>query len=774
MHPDRKNLLKFPDSDIPTTEKSSSENEVRRSISDKMEKIEEGEFLDSGSEKDEDEITDSFQKCTKCRKLYFRPDLSHKQKDNVLCKHCQAVPNFHRRKSGPTSASSLPPEFQADDAKPIQKRSKSRSPVLLANSSAPKIILPSAADLPPFLGLQTPETQSCERTINFDPRPIPLSFDDPKSPDRRSQVPDMPVASIDASYPPTSNASFDQDAYQDASKDEPSSMELDNNISSPSSLIAQSKQGIALKPSPLKSQPVVSEKKNLRKEIDLTDETSDKKKSKEELEWESAGHDLSIRSCVATSRIGKYSDRAINEDSLFLTLLDQKWDRLRMIDPIKAFLFKSMKAKSQSVPDEVDAPIPSLQDSDLPLEHFQKLITISQISTCAKKNKIGAEIAQVRCDFELHNSVEEAGMSVDPTPKSFKQGNPIDIQKGLYYEKLAKVNFLRAGGNLATCTERNLKPFLDDCRKQKRIGIKIAQLVDSFDKGVLFLYQFFIPELQKGERTRPDSRNAKAFEPHLHELSNDLDIEALLKELDRQDLHPENLEDSRYQQYSSDNDEMEELFEEFPETSSVFYKGTSSNPGLTIFLEDLQIFAEGTWLSDTVDLYLLRSSNLEIFNNKPKEADKSLRRMYIDSIKGPGLYFNQVLCVKAFASHWTTQLAQITTPVGPKATVLITIKVWDSLDNEHTPTLDFQRWSTEIFMLGEDPKTVKCSVQRMNSMQQLNLDDCGIIALHNAIAIYDGEADTEMFSEEWSRQERYRFCSMVVQHAKKLYQDSRI
>lgn len=74
-------------------------------------------------------------------------------------------------------------------------------------------------------------------------------------------------------------------------------------------------------------------------------------------------------------------------------------------------------------------------------------------------------------------------------------------------------------------------------------------------------------------------------------------------------------------------------------------------------------------------------------------------------------------------------------------------------------------------MLGDDPKTVKCSVEIMNSMQQLDYHDCGIIALNNAIAIYNGQADTEMFSEEWSRQERYRFCCMIVQHAKKAYKD---
>ncbi|KAF7932424.1 uncharacterized protein EAE98_003723 [Botrytis deweyae] len=476
--------------------------------------------------------------------------------------------------------------------------------------------------------------------------PIPLSFDDSKSPDRRSQVPDMPVASVD------------QDAYQDNLRGEQSSMELDNNISSPPSLVAQSREEIALKLSSLKSQPLVSEKKN----------------------------------------------------------------------SLKAFLFKAMKAKSESVTGDVDAVLPSFQDSDFPLEHILKLITISKISTCAKKDKIGAEIAQVRCDFELHNLVEEAGMAVDPTV-NLKKGHPVDIRKAMYYEKLAKMNFSRAGGNLATCTEKNLKPFLDDCRKQKRVGGKISQLIDSFGKGFLFLYPFFMPELQKGGENRTGFKKwsvarlnvlctlihssqsafaknlkilAKAFEPFLVELSNDLEIEALLKELDSQDLHPEGFEDSRDQQHSGDSDNMEELFQEFPGTSSVFFAGKSSNPGLTILLEDLQRFAEGSWLSDTVvdavmhlyrekkpkDLYLLRSSNLETFNNKPKEDQEGLCKMYIDSIKGPGLYFNQVLCVKAFASHWTTQLAQITTSAGLEATVLITIKLWDSLENGHTPTLD--------------------------------------------------------------------------------------
>ena len=88
--------------------------------------------------------------------------------------------------------------------------------------------------------------------------------------------------------------------------------------------------------------------------------------------------------------------------------------------------------------------------------------------------------------------------------------------------------------------------------------------------------------------------------------------------------------------------------------------------------------------------------------------------------------------------------------------------------------MDFQKWLTEVFMAGDDPKTVKFSVQRMNSMRQLDFDGFRIIALHNTIQIYDGEVDAEMFSEEWSRQERYRFCAMVVQHARKLYKDSRV
>ncbi|TGO87278.1 hypothetical protein BPOR_0236g00010 [Botrytis porri] len=99
-----------------------------------------------------------------------------------------------------------------------------------------------------------------------------------------------------------------------------------------------------------------------------------------------------------------------------------------------------------------------------------------------------------------------------------------------------------------------------------------------------------------------------------------------------------------------------------------------------------------------------------------------------------------------------------------KTAVLITIKIWDSPRNDRTPILDFQRWFTESFMSEEDPKP---------SMRQLDLHDCEIIALHNAVAIYPGETDAEMFSREWSRRERYRFCSMVVQHAKNLNKESR-
>ncbi|KAF7882781.1 uncharacterized protein EAF02_006144 [Botrytis sinoallii] len=483
------------------------------------------EVLDSGSEKEDDEIIDSFQKCTNCRKPNFAHGLFYKQRDNFLCTHCQVVSSFHRRRSGTTSVSSLPLGSQANDAEPIQNRCESGSPLLLAKSSTLKAILPSVADLPHFLGLQTPETQSCQRAIKSDPMPIPLSFDDSKSPDRRSQVPDMPVASVD------------QDAYQYTSRGEPSPMKLDDNISSPPSLVAQSREEIALKPSSLKSQPLVSEKKN----------------------------------------------------------------------SLKAFLFKAMKAKSESVTGDVDAVLPSFQDSDFPLEHILKLIIISQISTCAKKDKICAEIAQVRCDFELHNLVEEAGMAVDPTV-NLKKGHPVDIRKAMYYEKLAKINFSRAEGNLATCTEKDLKLFLDDCRKQKRVGGKISQLVDSFGKGVLFLYPFFMPELQKG-------------------------------------------------------------------------------------------------------------------------GDKQDRIQEVGTLR------------QGLASHWTTQLAQITTLAGPEATIMITIKVWDSLENDHIPTLEFQRWLTEVFMLKERPQDGECTVKRMSSMRQLNYDDSGIIALHNSIAIYDGQAD---------------------------------
>lgn len=199
------------------------------------------------------------------------------------------------------------------------------------------------------------------------------------------------------------------------------------------------------------------------------------------------------------------------------------------------------------------------------------------------------------------------------------------------------------------------KPFLDDCRKQKRIGIKLSQLIDSFGRGILFLYPFFVPELHKGGEDKTgfkkwsvarinvlcnlihSSQSAfaknlrllgKAFEPFFQGLSNGLDIEGLLKVLDSQDLNPEGVEDSRGQHFSSDGDKLQELFNEFPGTSCVFYKSTSLNTGLTILQEDLQKFGEGSWLSDTVvnavmhlyrekkpkDLYLLRSSNLEIFS----------------------------------------------------------------------------------------------------------------------------------------------------------------
>lgn len=99
--------------------------------------------------------------------------------------------------------------------------------------------------------------------------------------------------------------------------------ETRNNISSPSSSITQAKQEMALEPSPLKSQPIVSEKKNSHEEIDLTDETSDKTNSKVEFEWAQQGHALSNRSCVAIFRFGKYSDRVINDESLSPTFLDR-------------------------------------------------------------------------------------------------------------------------------------------------------------------------------------------------------------------------------------------------------------------------------------------------------------------------------------------------------------------------------------------------------------------------------------------------------------------
>ncbi|KAF7932423.1 uncharacterized protein EAE98_003722 [Botrytis deweyae] len=104
------------------------------------------EVLDSGSEKEDDEIIDSFQKCTNCRKPNFAQGLFHKQRDNFLCAHCQAVSSFHRRRSGTTSVSSLPLGSQANDAEPIQNRCESGSPLLLAKSSTPKAILPSVAD----------------------------------------------------------------------------------------------------------------------------------------------------------------------------------------------------------------------------------------------------------------------------------------------------------------------------------------------------------------------------------------------------------------------------------------------------------------------------------------------------------------------------------------------------------------------------------------------------------------------------------------------------
>ncbi|KAF7934086.1 uncharacterized protein EAE97_008446 [Botrytis byssoidea] len=264
---------------------------------------------------------------------------------------------------------------------------------------------------------------------------------------RRSEVSDEPVASIDTSCSSPSNVSLGPNTHQDTSDDELSLMDLDQNNSFPQLLVAQSKQEITHKSLPLKSQSVVSEKKKSRKEIDLTDETSNETKSKGELEARSAVIDLSIRSCVATFRIGKYSDRTINDDALFLTLLNNKWEKLRLTDQVKVFLFKAMKAKTESVIRDVDAETHSFQDSDLPLQHILRLIAISKISTCAKKDKIGAEIAQVRCDFELHNLVEEAGIAADPT-EILKKGNPVDIRKAIYYNKLAKMNFLRIEGSL--------------------------------------------------------------------------------------------------------------------------------------------------------------------------------------------------------------------------------------------------------------------------------------------------------------------------------------
>ncbi|TGO45647.1 hypothetical protein BOTNAR_0650g00010 [Botryotinia narcissicola] len=211
---------------------------------------------------------------------------------------------------------------------------------------------------------------------------------------------------------------------------------------------------------------------------------------------------------------------------------------------------------------------------------------------------------------------------------------------------------------------------------------------------------------------------AKAFELFVQELSNDLEIQALLKELDSQDLHPKGLEDSRYQHFSSDaSDKLQVLFEEFP--------------GLIILLEDLQKFAEGSWLSDTVvdavmhlyhekkprDLYLLRSSNLELFNSKPKEIQKGLCKIvhYVKAFLDPK-QLSRSISRCGIALHWT-----------------------------HAD-FGFPKMANGSPHVGTRPKTVKCSVQRMNSIRRLNFDDCGIIALNNAIAIYNGQADTEKFS----------------------------
>ncbi|TGO43552.1 hypothetical protein BOTNAR_2320g00010 [Botryotinia narcissicola] len=199
-------------------------------------------------------------------------------------------------------------------------------------------------------------------------------FDVLVSLDRRSEVSDEPVVSIDTSCSSPSNVSLGPNTHQDALDDELPLMDLDQNNSCPQLLVAQSKQEITHKSLLLKAQSVVSEKKKSRKEIDLTDETSNESKSKRKLEAE----------------IGKYSDRTINDDALFLTLLNNKWERLRLTDQVEVFLFKAMKAKTKSVIRDVDAETPSFQDSGLPLEHILKLITISKISTCAKKDKFDA------------------------------------------------------------------------------------------------------------------------------------------------------------------------------------------------------------------------------------------------------------------------------------------------------------------------------------------------------------------------------------------------
>ncbi|ESZ94288.1 hypothetical protein SBOR_5356 [Sclerotinia borealis F-4128] len=512
---------------------------------------------------------------------------------------------------------------------------------------------------------------------------------------------------------------------------------------------------------------------------DMPSDLLSKEKKQYLMKLEGQGHNLAIHSRISTYRAGLYSATAIEADSLFLSYIENNWNDIKVIEPLRTACSRyRYKADSPHISEEdLTSKLVTLDAGVIDKDDIERLVSVTRNSYRAESEKTWAEIEIVYADYCIHGLIEGAAITnrLDTTIKRGR-GNPETIAKSMFYERMAQAEYMRNGGdmNALEANSDRIDASINKFRQRKSLGVKYAKFIEAFGLGMIILLPMLMQRFyqvghdrtgfRKWHKARLDvlielikmkdhksKKNMVALSglhaDHLQPfLSEPLDMDAIIDAINNSELSdpPNGVVDGKRKLPASE-EFIQRLMDELPQVTTVITQN------LKISRQDLQCLSVNKKLTGNVIDLALHSYG------KMKQADvcviPSTALQHWSSFSNE---IRQKYLSRFFRLRRNTPLPD----PNEKGQIPVVIRIWDSLGGKSS-IMPYQKYLQDILMVDGGSFTFK--IKNEPSMTQGNVSDCGVVAIHNMMRYFFKDEDVEMWTSEWSRDQRQLIGEEIVQ-----------